>query len=160
MRQLADQVEAEKAGLALVALPDRSILLSGGRSPAGFITGDLLVIDAGDDQFRPSGTLAIERERHTASVGLGGVVYLIGGLTHDEVGGGDVATGTIELYRPKDRSVRTLEGAELRCSWHGCRYDVRTGQRLDGPERIAVFPVAVESGEIRVAIGVEPVDQA
>ena len=113
VRQLADQVEAEKAGLALVALPDRSILLSGGRSPAGFITGDLLVIDAGDDQFRPSGTLAIERERHTASVGLGGVVYLIGGLTHDEVGGGDVATGTIELYRPKDRSVRTLEGAEL-----------------------------------------------
>ncbi len=54
----------------------------------------------------------------------------------------------------------TLEGAELRCSWHGCRYDVRTGQRLDGPERLAVFPVAVENGEVRVAIGVEPVEQA
>ena len=27
----------------------------------------------------------------------------------------------------------TLEGAELRCCWHGCRYDVRTGQRLAGP---------------------------
>ena len=54
----------------------------------------------------------------------------------------------------------TLEGAELRCSWHGCRYDVRTGQRLDGPERLTVLPVAVESGEVRVAIGVEPVEQA
>ncbi len=52
----------------------------------------------------------------------------------------------------------TLQGGELRCSWHGCRYDVRTGHRLDGgPERLAVFPVAVESDEVRVAVGVEPV---
>ena len=61
---------------------------------------------------------------------------------------------------PLPLQFSTLEGAELRCSWHGCRYDVRTGQRLDGPERLAVFPVAVEDGEIRVAIGVEPVEQA
>src|SRR5262249_4313354 len=51
----------------------------------------------------------------------------------------------------------TLEGAELRCSWHGCRYDVRTGKRRDGgTEQLAVLPVAVENGEIRVAVGVEP----
>jgi hypothetical protein len=37
---------------------------------------------------------------------------------------------------------------------------VRSGQRLDGSERLAVFPVAVENGEIRVAVGVEPVEQA
>lgn len=50
-----------------------------------------------------------------------------------------------------------LQGAELRCSWHGCLYDVRTGARLDGgPDRIAVFPVAIENGEVRVAIGTEP----
>ncbi len=52
----------------------------------------------------------------------------------------------------------TLEGSELRCSWHGCRYDVRTGHRRDGgPERLTVFPVAVEGDEVRVAVGVEPV---
>jgi nitrite reductase/ring-hydroxylating ferredoxin subunit/Fe-S cluster biogenesis protein NfuA len=52
----------------------------------------------------------------------------------------------------------TLQGAELRCSWHGCRYDVRTGHRLDGgPERLAVLPVAVEGDEVRVAVDVEPV---
>jgi len=52
----------------------------------------------------------------------------------------------------------TLEGAELRCSWHGCRYDVRTGKRLDGgSEHLAVLPVAIENDEIRVAVGVEPV---
>jgi len=51
----------------------------------------------------------------------------------------------------------TLEGAELKCSWHGCRYDVRTGKRRDGgTEQLAVLPVAVENGEIRVAVGVEP----
>jgi nitrite reductase/ring-hydroxylating ferredoxin subunit len=51
-----------------------------------------------------------------------------------------------------------LEGAELRCSWHGCRYDVRTGRRLDGgAEHLAVVPVAVEEGEVRVAVSVEPV---
>jgi nitrite reductase/ring-hydroxylating ferredoxin subunit len=51
----------------------------------------------------------------------------------------------------------TLVGAELRCSWHGCRYDVRTGKRLDGGvEHLAVLPVAVEDDEIRVAVGVEP----
>ena len=51
----------------------------------------------------------------------------------------------------------TLDGAELRCSWHGCRYDVRTGKRLDGgAEQLAVLPVAIEDDEIRVAVGVEP----
>lgn len=54
-----------------------------------------------------------------------------------------------------------LKDAELRCPWHGCRYDLRSGKRLDGDaeltERLAVFPVAVVEGEIRVAVGVEPV---
>jgi nitrite reductase/ring-hydroxylating ferredoxin subunit len=52
----------------------------------------------------------------------------------------------------------TLQGPELRCSWHGCRYDVRTGHRVDGgPERLAVLPVTVENDEVRVAVDVEPV---
>ena len=61
---------------------------------------------------------------------------------------------------PLPLQFSTLEGTELRCSWHGCRYDVRSGQRLDGSERLAVFPVAVENGQVRVAVGVEPVEQA
>ena len=51
----------------------------------------------------------------------------------------------------------TLEGAELRCSWHGCRYDVRTGRRLDGPgEPLLVLPLAIAGDEVRIAVGVEP----
>ena len=51
----------------------------------------------------------------------------------------------------------SLDGAVLRCSFHGCLYDVRTGKRLDPGsemERIAVFPVKEADGRILVAIGV------
>jgi 3-phenylpropionate/trans-cinnamate dioxygenase ferredoxin component len=61
---------------------------------------------------------------------------------------------------PLPLQFSTLHGAELRCSWHGCRYDVGSGQRLDGPERLTVFPVSVEGGDVRVVIGTEPLTQA
>lgn len=49
-----------------------------------------------------------------------------------------------------------LEETTLHCSWHGCRYDVRTGTRLDAPGvRLAVFPVTVDEGKVRIAVGVE-----
>lgn len=48
-----------------------------------------------------------------------------------------------------------LSGAELRCSFHGCLYDVRSGKRLDAAgEGIRVFPVRVEDGAVLVALGV------
>ncbi|MEO6238499.1 MAG: Rieske 2Fe-2S domain-containing protein [Vicinamibacterales bacterium] len=52
----------------------------------------------------------------------------------------------------------TLEGGIIRCSFHGCRYDVRTGKRLDAgfeADRIAVFPVKEDQGRILVAVGVQ-----
>ena len=53
-----------------------------------------------------------------------------------------------------------LSGPELRCSWHGCRYDVRSGLRVDGVAgRLTVLPVAVEDGVVRVAVGVAPADE-
>lgn len=50
-----------------------------------------------------------------------------------------------------------LEGATLVCPWHGCRYDVRTGKREDAAGKLQVLPVAVHSGEIKVAVGTEEV---
>lgn len=60
---------------------------------------------------------------------------------------------------PLPLEYSALSGSELVCSWHGCRYDVRTGARLDGvPERLRVFPVAVaEGGDVRIAVATEPV---
>ena len=52
----------------------------------------------------------------------------------------------------------TLEGSEVTCSWHGCRYDVRTGARTDGVDgRVRVFPVRVEDGKVHIAVDVEAV---
>ncbi len=49
-----------------------------------------------------------------------------------------------------------LDGTTLHCSWHGCQYDVRTGVRLDAPgDRLAVFPISVEDGRVRIAVDVE-----
>jgi len=52
-----------------------------------------------------------------------------------------------------------LDGSILVCSWHGCRYDVRSGARADasGGDKIRVYPVRIEAGNVEVAIGVESV---
>ncbi|CAN5392840.1 hypothetical protein BH23ACI1_BH23ACI1_30170 [soil metagenome] len=58
---------------------------------------------------------------------------------------------------PLPLQFSTLEGPILRCSWHGCHYDVRTGHRVDGQAgRLQVFPVAIEDGRVRVAVDVAP----
>jgi len=46
----------------------------------------------------------------------------------------------------------TLDRGEVRCPWHGCRYDVRTGKRLDGagPD-LKPLQVSVRDGMIHVA---------
>ena len=43
------------------------------------------------------------------------------------------------------------------CPWHSCRYDARTGKRQDAEGKLPVRPVAVQDGEIKVAMGVEEV---
>jgi hypothetical protein len=112
----ARQAEAERSGLALVALPDRSILLTGGRTAAGQISDGVALLAAGFEEFRPAEVegeevrMAQARTGHTASVGLGGVAYVIGGLTVDKVAG-EAATGSIELYRPQDGRMRLLDVA-------------------------------------------------
>lgn len=50
-----------------------------------------------------------------------------------------------------------LEGTELVCPWHGCRYDARTGRRRDADGRLTVYPVAVQGGEVRIALGTQEV---
>ena len=42
---------------------------------------------------------------------------------------------------PLPLNFSRLDGATLRCSWHGCQYDVRTGARLDAAgDRLTVYP--------------------
>ncbi|MGI8824849.1 MAG: NifU family protein [Chloroflexota bacterium] len=50
-----------------------------------------------------------------------------------------------------------LDGFTLVCPWHGCRYDIRTGKRLDAEGKLGVLPVAVKEGMVKVAMGLEEV---
>jgi 3-phenylpropionate/trans-cinnamate dioxygenase ferredoxin component len=50
-----------------------------------------------------------------------------------------------------------LDGFTVICPWHGCRYDVRTGKRLDAEGKLGVLPVAVQNGMVKVAMGVEEI---
>lgn len=72
-----------------------------------------------------------------------------------------------EFYAVRDRcgesplplAYSSLVDSVLVCSWHSCRYDVRSGARADssGGDRIRVFPVRVENGMVEVAVSVEPI---
>lgn len=52
----------------------------------------------------------------------------------------------------------SVEGKILVCPWHGCRYDLRTGKREDAEGKLSVLPVAVQDGEVKVALGTEEVE--
>ena len=59
---------------------------------------------------------------------------------------------------PLPLDYSTLEGTTLRCSWHSCLYDVRTGARLDRDdvpreEFLQVLPVRDVDGVIQVVVG-------
>jgi len=46
----------------------------------------------------------------------------------------------------------TLVEGQIHCPWHGCRYDVRTGRRVEGGEgRLDAFQVRAEDDIIRVS---------
>lgn len=124
----ARQAEAERVGLAMAALGDGGVLLSGGRIADGTISSGVALLAEGDDQFRPVASLARPRTGHTASVGLGGVAYIVGGLTLDEVEG-EIAIGSIELFRAQDEQVRAV-GAELTAARFGHTATVLTDGRI------------------------------
>jgi 3-phenylpropionate/trans-cinnamate dioxygenase ferredoxin component len=88
------------------------------------------------------------------------------GLTPVEAGGhsillvradGEVfALGNRCGTSPLPLEFSTLEGATLVCSWHGCRYDVRTGKPEGLGDTVRVFPVRLEDDRVLVAVAVEP----
>ncbi|MBA4157367.1 MAG: Rieske 2Fe-2S domain-containing protein [Gemmatimonadetes bacterium] len=62
-------------------------------------------------------------------------------------------------YLPLDAG--RLQGDELVCPAHGCRFDARTGRRRDGGEgRLEVLPVAVHGDRIRLSRGNRPAEGA
>jgi nitrite reductase/ring-hydroxylating ferredoxin subunit len=102
--------------------------------------------------YRAVAASADVQEGQLRAVDVDGVPVLM-----TRVGGNVVAVRNRCGDTPLPLQFSELSGAELRCSWHGCRYDVRTGHRLDREgARLQVFPVAIEEDMIRIAIDVEP----
>ncbi|MBA2487847.1 MAG: Rieske 2Fe-2S domain-containing protein [Chloroflexi bacterium] len=99
-------------------------------------------------------TLADLSEGQVTAVGPEGTALLLVRLA-----------GEIQAYAdgcppgsPLTLRMGRLEGTDLVCPWHGCRYDVRTGRRIDGEGRLAVYPVAVREGAVLVALGTQELE--
>ena len=90
---------------------------------------------------------------HTRSTIVGDTTVVVA-----HVGGEFFAVRNACGESPLPLDYSTLVGAELTCSWHGCRYDIRTGHRLDRPnagheEHLRVFPVRVRDGIVEIVVG-------
>ena len=96
-------------------------------------------------ELQPGHTRAIEAGSESILIAnIGGEYYAVAANCGDS---------------PLPLAYSRLDDEILVCSWHGCRYDVRSGARADdsGGDRIRVYPVRVEAGIVEVAVGVEPV---
>ena len=107
--------------------------------------------------YRPACSFAEMAPGSTRAVRMDDVNVLIARV-EDEVYAVRNACGDGPL--PLDYSV--LDGHELKCSWHGCRYDIRTGRRLDyanasPEEQLMVLPVRVHEGMVEIVVGTVPV---
>lgn len=99
-------------------------------------------MDAGPDDLQPDAIRpAIVNEVPILLAVVDGTVHAV----HDRCG-----------ESPLPLHFGSIDGPVVTCSWHGCRYDVRSGIRLDAPGRLRVYPVAVHDGRIRVALDVGP----
>lgn len=109
----ADQPAATRALASMAALPTGDVALVGGRDAAGTISAQISILEEGDDQFRAVVDLETAREGATATVGPGGVVFIVSGRTPGPLPGDEELSGSVELFRPQDRSVRTVPVAAL-----------------------------------------------
>jgi nitrite reductase (NADH) small subunit len=57
------------------------------------------------------------------------------------------------LHRGGPLGEGELEGETVSCPWHGWQYNVKTGENVMDPAvKVAVYPVQVEGGDIKVAV--------
>lgn len=73
---------------------------------------------------------------------------------------GDVVVGVRDVCpgSPLPIAAASLVDGELQCPWHGCCFDARTGQRLNGAgESLELLTVGVRDGMVEVELPGDPV---
>ena len=68
---------------------------------------------------------------------------------------GDTVVGVRDVCpgSPLPLSAARLADGEVACPWHGCRFDARSGQRLNGPgEGLDLLTIAVRDGLVEVEL--------
>lgn len=81
-----------------------------------------------------------------AAVDVDGEPVLVANIGGDFYAYHDGCPGT-----PLTLVAGRVEGAVVTCPWHGCRFDLRGGRRLEGEgPGLVVMPIAVEEGEVRI----------
>jgi nitrite reductase/ring-hydroxylating ferredoxin subunit len=100
---------------------------------------------------KPSWQIAIPRADVTAatmrSIQIGGTPVLICAVGEEVVAFRNACGRSVLPLH-----LGTIEGGEIRCPWHGCRFDARTGRRLDGEgPPLEAFSTSVREGLVYVA---------
>lgn len=92
-----------------------------------------------DELAAPGATIVDAGRQRIVVCRLGESLFAVGGVCPHR--GGPIADGD-------------LIGAVLRCPWHGASFDVRTGERVRGPECRALksFAVTEEGDELVIAV--------
>jgi 3-phenylpropionate/trans-cinnamate dioxygenase ferredoxin subunit len=75
-------------------------------------------------------------------------------LVLTSVGGDVFAVADRCSHEDVPLSLGCIHGDTIKCSYHGSRFSLRTGEPMDEPadEPIRVYPVKVESGMVMVGI--------
>lgn len=105
-------------------------------------------------QFQTVLALAELSTNTLKQVALGDQQLLIANVAEEIYAVGNLCPGSMLPL-----SSGELQGATLICPWHGEAFDIRTGECLDNAgkrevSRLSVYPVAVNDGDIQVAVNV------
>src|SRR5262245_28980844 len=155
---LIDRVAADSAVKTLFVLydliPSEPLHPVGGTAPvSGPHEGGFIPVESLRLRGRPDWKVAFARADlppgSLRAVEIDGTPVLLCGTEHgvfayrNGCGGG-----------PLPLHLGVQANGEIRCPWHGCRYDVRTGRRLDGagPD-LERFRAEVRDGTVHVAAG-------
>jgi nitrite reductase (NADH) small subunit len=68
------------------------------------------------------------------------------------VDGAFVAMDNVCLHMGGPLGEGVVEGGKVICPWHGWAYDPKTGEAGNSGEKVAVYPLRIENGDVLIAM--------